>query len=179
MWSVTATAIVGIAGILATIYAAKLAASATLAQVAAESERQAAQHAEDHRRNRQTTYHLFLTAAAQLRAMGHAAVSDSDEANKARWEFTHLLHGLELFGTEEVRQAAVAVTDALERVARGGRVEVFEQPPGYVGEEGRRQLEALLAALRDRDVAARMDDLLEAMRGDVAPGRWKASGKQR
>jgi hypothetical protein len=111
------TGVVGLAGILATIYGSKRQADSTLAQVAAEREWQAAQHAEEHRRNRQTTYHLFLTAAAQLRAMRGEVGSSTGEADRARWEFLHLLHGVELFGTEDVRQAAMRVTSTLESAA--------------------------------------------------------------
>ena len=69
---------VGLAGILATIYGSKRQADAVLAQIAGEGERerQAAQHDEDHRRNRQATYHLFLTAAAQLRRRPLDGVAD-------------------------------------------------------------------------------------------------------
>lgn len=78
-WSILSGAALGLAGIGATVYATKLQAQATLAQIAAERERQKAQHAEDHRRNRQTTYHLFLTAAAQLRAIRGRVASGTDE----------------------------------------------------------------------------------------------------
>jgi hypothetical protein len=167
------TGLVGLAGIAASIFAAKKSAETALAQVDAERERQVGQHAEDHRRNRQATYHLFLTAAAQLRAT-RGEVAESEEAEKARWEFLHLLHGVELFGTEDVRQAAARVTSVLERLAtRHGTLEIVEQPPGYVGPKARAAVRALAELLREEEVADRMNDLLEAMRADVAPDRGR------
>jgi hypothetical protein len=155
------TGLVGLAGILATIYGSKRQADATLAQIAAERDRQEVQHTEDHRRNRQTTYHLFLTAAAQLRTVGDRVASGTDEerraAERARWEFLHLLHGVELFRTDAVRDAAIGVTSALEQATNRGRVEIFEAPPGYVGLDSRVSLQALIDLLRDDEVASRMD----------------------
>jgi len=166
---------VGLAGILATIYGSKRQADAVLAQIAGEGERerQAAQHDEDHRRNRQATYHLFLTAAAQLRALPPLRSETEDDrraAEEKRWEFLHLLNGVELFGTEAVRGAALSVRAAIERKSRAGKVEVFESPPGYVGEEGRESIQAIFDLLRDAEVRELMDELIAAMRADVAPG---------
>jgi hypothetical protein len=164
---------VGLAGILATIYGSKRQADAVLAQIAGEAERQAAQHDEDHRRNRQATYHLFLTATAQLRALPPLRSETEDDrraAGERRWEFLHLLNGVELFGTEAVRGAALSVRAAIERKSRAGKVEVFESPPGYVGEEGRESIQAIFDLLRDAEVRELMDELIAAMRVDVAPG---------
>lgn len=172
-WSIVSGAALGLAGIGATVYATRLQARATLAQVVGERERQEAQHVEDHRRNRQNTYHLLLTAAAQLRAMRGEVALGTEEAERARWDFLHLLHGVELFGTEEVRQAAVRVSAALEDAAkRAGRpIEIFEAPRGYMKDKARlsQEVRALIDVLLDEEVADRMDDLLTAMRQDVAP----------
>jgi len=98
----------------------------------------------------------------------------------------HLLNGVELFGTEPVRAAALRVHAALEQAAekRPSRVEIFEAPPGYVDEASRASLQALIDLLQGDVVAERMDDLIEAMRADVAPPEHEkrvesSDGKQR
>jgi hypothetical protein len=152
------TGALGLAGIGAQMYGTKRQADVSLAQIAAERARQDAQHAEEHRRNRQTTYHLLLTAAAQLRAMRGDVASGTEEAERVRWEFLHLLHGVELFATEDVRQAAVRVSAALETAAnRVGRpIEIIEaRLPRLAGHRAAPALNPQASLSRSRSRAAR------------------------
>jgi hypothetical protein len=173
-WTIVVTTLgaSGITGFLG--YAsARFQAHAVISQVVAENDRLKLQHREDHLRNRQSTYHEFLDEAATFERMTQQAQAvfgrepaDIDEG--ARLErnrrFRHLLNGVRLFGTEEVRVAAERVQSLHDEIEREWWVLLAaagaerEGPPGV-----------LFPQHRFQEWEQTIGSLVDAMRGDVAP----------
>src|SRR3982751_1519721 len=101
-------------------YGTRTSAEVANRQTHAEIERLREQHAEDHRRNRQTTYHRFLATDAHLRMFTNRLDKlDGDEVNEfgavlVAWR-DHI-SGVRLFGTETVATAVDAYEDLMIEV---------------------------------------------------------------
>jgi hypothetical protein len=79
-------------------------------QITAENDRLREQRREDHLRNRQSTYHKFMTADTLMNAMfSHGAQRERvtrEQYDNMSQEFLHLFNGVRLFGTQPVIDAA-------------------------------------------------------------------------
>jgi hypothetical protein len=139
-----------------------------LAQVEAENERLREQHREDHLRNRQGTYHSFMTADRRLFSlldrMSEMLGRDSLLADVMEKydEWHHLAMGVELFGSNEARDAIKSLMQAY-----GDAIESAHRRAAETGEDE----DALLAAYLGEN-ATTLDNarmvLIAAMRADVA-----------
>jgi hypothetical protein len=161
-WTIVLTTL-GSAGIAASAgwYAARKTAEVSLRQADAENERLREQHREDHLRNRQGTYHEFLSADRNMgRTLGEdirPEQVEEIEALYARW--SHLSVGLQLFGSEDVTRAGRALVDEYASVGRA-----LEGNDPDAAEDAAAAYRAAQARINDaRDV------LLIAMRNDVGP----------
>lgn len=130
-WTVISTSL-GAAGITGTVgyRTARWQGRVSLDQARMELEHLRAQHREDHLRNRQATYHEFLDEASwwgRIRAETHAIFSEEEpdeeveaQLREAQARFRHLLNGVRLFGTSDVRAAADALDLLTPRSPRSG-----------------------------------------------------------
>lgn len=138
-------------------------------QIEAENERLRAQHREDHLRNRQTTYHLFMTADRRmsdlLRQMSELLGQDSLRADVLEKydEWHHLAMGVVLFGSDEARDATVALVEAYG--------DVFDTARRRAIETGKDEDASLAAYLNENNTALQNERMLliAAMRADVGP----------
>lgn len=166
-WTIIATTL-GASGITGALgySTARLQAGVAKAQVEAETERLGTQHAEDHLRNRQTTYHLLLD---ELRAfsvvMWNGPTPTPEEFKGFLSRSAHLLNGARLFGTDNVRVAAEQVDTLI------GAIELHTVVASLDFNEALE--EAVESSGKKLDTAIRA--LVDAMRADVAPDRT-ASG---
>jgi hypothetical protein len=174
-WIVVATTL-GASFITGTVgyFSARWQGRVGLEQARMEIERLRIQHREDHLRNRQSTYHEFLdqvVTGERMREETQIIFGDqsSDEEasqrlDEMRRNFRHLLNGVRLFGTEDVRAAA----DAIDEVFRAITTEWFEQlGEAHRAGAGFRPLETF-PMHRQKDWDASLERL-DAMRPDVAP----------
>ena len=139
-------------------YGARKTAQVSLQAIRAENERLREQHREDHLRNRQTTYHLFLTADRDLENMLTGEMPHTAEEQLALYrEWRRLAIGCGLFGTEEVRRRSQQLFD--EYMSVGKEI------------DARSDLATITAAFRAHQsaISKARESLIEAMRADVAP----------
>jgi hypothetical protein len=145
-----------------------------MAQAHEETERLRVQHREDHLRNRQTTYHLFLDEVVTLdrmRSMTHAVFGEgvtaeawAEALEALRMKFFHLLNGVRLFGTSEVRAAADRLNELFNTIMAEWWTALADAP-----EADRRLPGRVFPRERLTDWDAALDALIDAMRADVAP----------
>jgi hypothetical protein len=128
-------------------------------QIQAENERLGAQHREDHLRNRQGTYHLLLDADQELASAFGQGIGDAQAAFK---KFSHLGNGVQLFGTDPVKNAVKEVL--------AGYVYIFREAKKRAGDRAvsPADIRTVFEEQAGRIGAARTA-LLEAMREDVGP----------
>jgi hypothetical protein len=167
---ITAVGAAGVAGGFGYLGARKQAEIA-LAQVRGENERLREQHREDHLRNRQGTYHRMLSADREfltiLEGTGRDPGVDADayyEDIVARFREWHdLATAVVLFGTEEAREATLALMDAYDVVVDKAASLAAERD----GDEPRAFVDAMSqegGPIREARVR-----LIAAMRDDVGP----------
>jgi hypothetical protein len=134
-------------------------------QIEGENERLRAQHREDHLRNRQGTYHRFVAGEYRyMETFRNLAAGLPVMSDPADWyyEFITLALGVELFGTENVRDAGSVLLAAWSKAT----IEM-----NLATSEGVAQAEAARAAYESNAEAinAARAALIREMRGDVAP----------
>jgi len=160
-WTTITTAIgtSSVTGVVAW-YGTRKAAESTNRQTEAELERLRTQHHEDERRNRQGTYHDFLTADERLWILlqiEDAGDAEMEELTKLFPRWRHLANGVRLFGAPAVAGKMKGLMDTLEALVH------------EMGATDRDRVAIFRAA--GPDVRAQRAGLLEAMREDVGPSR--------
>jgi len=88
-----------------TVAAAKSQNRIELAKVEAENSRLQAQHAEEERRNRQSTYHRAVAALQRI----YGLEANSDDLQQVAAEWRHCLAGVQIFGSEAASLAVESV----------------------------------------------------------------------
>ena len=175
-WTIVATTL-GASAITGAVgyWSAWLQSRVGLEQARVELERLRIQHREDHLRNRQTTYHLFLDATTDAERLreGTRAIFDAtplDDSALRRLDeqqttFRHLLNGVRLFGTANVRTAADTVDAAYVSftVEWWTRIRTARQQGLDVKQADVLPMEQM-ETVQDAIV-----QLVDAMRADVAP----------
>lgn len=160
-WSITATTL-GASAITGAVgyFGARLQAAASIRQVDAENERLRVQNAEDHLRNRQTTYHRLLDLLHNFDIAAWSGPGVGQSAFQTfLFEFGHLHNGAILFGTDDVSTAAKNLGAAIGQVEF--HVGIGTTPFDEALSEG---LDAM-----GHEIATARRNLTEAMRRDVAP----------
>jgi hypothetical protein len=171
-WTVVLTAGLSVLGALfgglLGYLGARQQARVSIRQTEAENERLRDQHREDHLRNRQGTYHRFLTLDRKYVAVfrGNLTLGRSateEEAAAVVDAYEEASDGVVLFGTESASAAVLELQELWRSVLeemnqRGGGGTDFQRVASEVVGERR---EELRAARRQ---------VIEAMRTDVAPG---------
>ena len=147
---------------------ARLQARVGLRQVEIEIDRLNAEHAEDHLRNRQSTYHNFLDVEQRYLAM--MSREDFPRGLYDDWlaDYHHTYDGVILFGTDHAREAAERLNETHKEIHRDYYREVN-------GTFSARILRAYFA--HQEDYRAGRQEMLDAMREDVAPRVRPAVGR--
>jgi hypothetical protein len=165
-WTVIVTSL-GAAGIAGSFgyLSARQSGKVALRQAETENERLRTQHREDHLRNRQGTYHSFLTAEARLDAtfrLSARGATAPEQAQTVFLDLVHLMNGVVLFGSTEAASAARKLEREWAALTEEARTKDPSDPHSLVNL--RETLFSHDAALSDAREA-----LIAAMRADVGP----------
>jgi hypothetical protein len=182
-WTNVATAaIAASAGIGGGYFSGRWQAKVGFRQVDAEMTRLQATHAEEHLRNRQSTYHEFLDQAGTWERMaattrhifGEEEPSEDAQAQgeEADRRFRHLLNGVLLFGTEPVRSAAKRLEDIHTQITADwwARIETERARASGAADRPRPKPVGFAFPIERRpEWEQALEQLIDMMRADVAP----------
>jgi len=98
-----------------------------LAKVAAENERLQQENQEEERRNRQSTYHQFIDSFNEIFAT-LGIPFEQEPLNEKFKTFNHLVSGVLIFGSPDVRTATYRLTDVYGRLFSAMREEIEKNP---------------------------------------------------
>lgn len=142
-----------------------------LSKVEAENQRLREQLQEPERQNRQTTYHRLVTSLDRFDswATGFGGDVDDETYDAAIAEFYYLMGAVNLFGAQQVRDAAGEVAEQLGRV--GAAMAETIKRAGNSGTE-LSKVDAFIVGYAPQRLAVidATAALIEAMRSDVTRG---------